>query len=241
MQVMQTRPRFAVQSLLAILFAAAALVAGCSSSSSEKSNAPLPDAAELLQQSAATTKAQQSVHLLLTVEGTIKGLPVEKLDGDLTNTPAVAAEGTVDLNAFGQKISDAKFVVADGILYAALTAGDPLSDYGPAEKIYDVSTILNPELGLANVLSSFTDPKAEGRESINGTEGVRVTGTVSADAVNKIAPQLKAEGPVPGTAWISEDGDHALLQAKLEPTPGNSVTMTLTDWGKQVTVTKPAS
>ncbi|CDP82679.1 LprG protein [Mycolicibacterium farcinogenes] len=240
MQVMQTRPRFAVQSLLAILFAAAALVAGCSSSS-EKSNAPLPDAAELLQQSAATTKAQQSVHLLLTVEGTIKGLPVEKLDGDLTNTPAVAAQGTVDLNAFGQKISDAKFVVADGTLYAALTAGDPLSDYGPAEKIYDVSTILNPDLGLANVLANFTDPKAEGRESINGTEGVRVTGTVSAEAVNKIAPQLKAEGPVPGTAWISEDGDHALLQAKLEPTPGNSVTMTLTDWGKQVTVTKPAS
>nr|MDT0524175.1 LppX_LprAFG lipoprotein [Streptomyces sp. DSM 41633] len=113
--------------------------------------------------------------------------------------------------------------------------------YGPAEKIYDVSTILNPELGLGNVLSNFTDPKAEDRESINGTEGVRVTGTVSAEAVNKIAPQLKAEGPVPGTAWITEDGNHTLLQAKLEPTPGNSVTMTLSDWGKQVTVTKPAS
>lgn len=238
---MQTRRRFAAQSLLATFFAATALVAGCSSSSSEKSSALLPDAAQLLQESATTTKAQQSVHLLLTVQGEIKGLPIEKLDGDLTNTPAVAAEGTVDLNFMGQKISDAKFVVADGILYAALTPGDPLSGYGPAEKIYDVSTILNPELGLGNVLSNFTDPKAEDRESVNGTEGVRVTGTVSAEAVNKIAPQLKAEGPVPGTAWISEEGDHALLQAKLEPTPGNSVTMTLSDWGKQVTVTKPAS
>lgn len=237
---MQTRPRFAVQSLLAILFAAAALVAGCSSSSSEKSNAPLPDAAQLLQESSASTKAQQSVHLLLTVQGTIQGLPVEKLDGDLTNTPEVAAQGTADLLFAGQKLADAKFVVAGGDLYAALTPGDPLSNYGPAANIYDISAILNPDNGLANVLANFSDPKADGRESINGTEAVRVTGTVSADAVNKIAPQLKAEGPVPGTAWITED-NHTLLQAKLEPTPGNSVTMTLTDWGKQVTVTKPAS
>jgi lipoprotein LprG len=242
MQVMQTRPRFAVQSLLATFFAATALVAGCSSSSStETSTAPLPDAAQVLQESAASTKAQQSVHLLLTVQGTIDGLPIEKLDGDLTNTPEVAAEGTTDLIAFGQKIEDAKFVVADGNLYAALTPGDPLSNYGPAEKIYDISAILNPDTGLANVLANFSDAKADGRESIGGTEGVRVTGTVSADAVNKIAPQLKATGPVPGTAWITEDGNHTLLQAKLEPTPGNSVTMTLTDWGKQVTVTKPAS
>ncbi|MGV0742588.1 LppX_LprAFG lipoprotein [Mycolicibacterium sp. XJ870] len=236
---MQTRPRFAVQSLLAIMFTAVALVAGCSSSS-ETSDAPLPDAATLLQDSTATTKSHQSVHLLLTVQGKIDGLPVEKLDGDLTNAPAVAAQGTADLIAFGQRIADAQFVVAEGDLYAALTPGDPLSNYGPAANIYDVSAILNPDTGLANVLANFSDAKSDGREAINGTEAVRVTGNVSADAVNKIAPQLEATGPVPAAAWITEDGDHTLLQAKLEPSPGNSVTMTLSDWGKQVTVTKPA-
>ena len=45
---------------------------------------------------------------------------------------------------------------------------------------------------------------------------------------------------MPGTAWITEDGNHELMQAKLEPSPGNSVTMTLSDWGEPVTVTKPA-
>lgn len=149
---MQTRPRFAVQSLFAILATAAALVAGCSSSS-ETSDAPLPDGAALLQESASKTKTQQSVHLLLTVQGKVDGLPVEKLDGDLTNAPAVAAEGTADLIAFGQKIADAKFVIADGNLYAALTPGDPLSNYGAAANIYDVSAILNPDTGLANVLA----------------------------------------------------------------------------------------
>lgn len=226
--------------MLAILFASVTLIAGCSSSSSEKSADPLPDAATVLEKSTATTKAQESVHLLLTVQGKIDGLPVEKLDGDLTNVPEVAAAGTANLMFAGMKIEDARFTVFNGDLWAAMSASEPLSNYGAAAKIYDVAAILNPDTGLANVLANFSDPKADGRESINGTEAVRVTGNVSADAVNKIAPQLKATGPVPGTAWIAEDEGNTLLQAKLEPTPGNSVTMTLSDWGKPVTVAPPA-
>ena len=95
-------------------------------------------------------------------------------------------------------------------------------------------------MGLANVLANFSDPKADGRETINGVDTVKITGTVSADAVNKIAPQIAATGPVPGTAWIAEDGNHELMQAQLEPSPGNSVQMTLSKWGKPVTVDKPA-
>ena len=102
-----------------------------------------------------------------------------------------------------------------------------------------MSAILNPETGLANVLANFSDPKAEGRETVNGVETVRITGNISAEAVNKIAP-LGATGPVPGTAWIAEEGNHELVQAKMDPGPGNIVTMTLSDWGKPVTVTKPA-
>lgn len=90
------------------------------------------------------------------------------------------------------------------------------------------------------MLANFSDPKAEGRENVSGVDTVRVTGTVSAEAVNAIAPQIGATGPVPATAWIEEEGSHNLAQAKLEPSPGNSVTMTLSEWGKQVTVTKPA-
>ena len=222
----------------AALFAAIALVAGCSSSS-DNSSKELPDAATLLQQSSETTKAQTSVHLLLTVAGEIKELPIESLEGDLTTTPAVAAQGKANISFLGQRLEGVEFVVADGTLYGALTAGS-YQDLGPAVDIYDASAILNPDTGLGNVLAGFSDPKADGRETINGAEAVRITGNVSAEAVNKIAPQMHATGPVPGTAWISEDGDHQLAQVKLEPSPGNSMTMTTTDWGKPVTVTKPA-
>jgi lipoprotein LprG len=231
---MQTR----LLAIFAVLFTAIALIAGCSSKSSDPSKA-LPDAATLLKQSSDTTKSQTSVHLKLTVQGQIKELPIESLEGDLTNTPAVGAQGTANIVFLGQRLQGVDFTVADGTLYAALTKGS-YQDLGPAADIYDVSAILNPDTGLANVLANFTNPKADGRETLNSVDTVRVTGTVSADAVNKIAPQIAATGPVPGTAWIREDGNHELVQAKLEPTPGNSITMTCSDWGKSVTVNKPA-
>lgn len=225
--------------VFAALFAAIALVAGCSSSS-DSSSKDLPDAAPLLQQSSETTKAETSVHLLITVTGEVKELPIETLEGDLTNSPAVAAQGKANLIFLGQKLDDIGFVVADGNLFATLTSGGAYQDFGPAADIYDVSAILNPQTGLANVVANFSDPKADGRETINGVETVRITGTISAEAVNGIAPQLEAKGPVPGTAWIAEGGNHELIQAKMEPTPGNSITMTMSDWGKSVTVNKPA-
>ena len=127
---MQTRPRHAVHALFALLFAAAVLVAGCSSSTSESSKA-LPDAATLLKESSETTRNLQSVHLQLTVAGQIPELPLESLAGDLTNTPAVAAQGKANILFLGQRLEGVDFVVADGILYGAISAGS-YQDFGPA-------------------------------------------------------------------------------------------------------------
>jgi lipoprotein LprG len=230
---MQTR----LLAIFAVLFTAIALVAGCSSKSQDSSKA-LPDAATLLKQSSETTKSESSVHMKLAVQGEIKELPIESLEGDLTTKPAVGAQGTANIVFLGQRLEGVDFAVVDGTLFAALTKGS-FQDLGPAVDIYDVSAILNPDTGLANVLANFTDPKADGRETLNGVDTVRVTGMVSADAVNKIVP-IAATAPVPGTAWIREDDNHELIQAKLEPTPGTGITMSCSDWGKPVTVSKPA-
>jgi lipoprotein LprG len=237
---MQTRPKNAVRSLWPIftaLFAAVILIAGCSSSEG-KSNESLPDAATLLKESNATTRALKSVHLELTVGGNFENFPIKTLSGDLTQAPAVAAQGNAKLTFQGSDV-DAKFVVVDGDLYVALS-GDSFIDMGPAADVYDISAILSPDKGLANVIANFSDPKSESTETINGVETVKVTGQVSAEAVNSIAPSIKATQPSPGTAWIEKDGDHNLVQAKLEPSPGNTIQMTLSDWNKPVTVTKPA-
>ncbi len=223
--------------MVTALFAATVLFAGCSSSEG-KSSENLPDAATLLKESNATTRALKSIHLELTVEGTINDFPIKTLSGDLTQVPADAAQGNAKLTFQGSDV-EAKFVVIDTKLFVALS-GDSFIDMGPAADVYDISAILNPDKGLANVLANFSDPKSEGTETVNGVETVKVTGQVSADAVNAIAPPIAATGPVPGTAWIEKDGDHKLVQAKLEPSAGNSVQMTLSDWDKPVTVTQPA-
>jgi len=220
--------------ILATLLAAALLVSGCS----KKSSDPLPDAAGLLKQSIATTKALTSAHLEIVVNGKIDGLPVKKLSGDLTNVPAVAISGSSTISMGGSDV-DVQLVVVDGTLYAALTPNSWL-DMGPAAEVYDPSVILNPDDGLANMLTAISDPKSEGFETIGGVPTVKITGQVRADAVNKLIPQLKASGPIPATAWIEKDAPNQLVQAQVDQSDGNNVQLTLSEWDKPVTVTKPA-
>ena len=225
------RRTFAV---LTALVTAAALASGCSSKPSE----PLPDAAQLVQQSIATTKALKSAHLEIAVNGKITGLPVKTLSGDLTNVPSVAISGSSKISMGGTDV-DIQLVVLDGTLYAALTPNSWL-DMGPAAEVYDPSVILNPDTGLANMLSNVTDAKADGFDTIGGVQTVRLTGKVAADAVNKLIPQLKAAGPLPATVWIEKDAPNQLVQAKVDQSESNSVQLTLSEWDKPVTVTKPA-
>jgi lipoprotein LprG len=231
---MQTRRRLFV--VLAAMSIAAALIAGCSSGS-EQSGAPLPDATTLVKQSTDVTKNLKSAHLVLTVSGKIPGLPIKTLTGDLTTAPATAASGDVQLTMGGSEV-DANFVVLDGELYATLTP-NKWSDFGKAADIYDVSALLNPDTGVANVLANLTDPKAEGRDTINGQSAIRISGNVPADAVNKLASNLSAGKTTPTTVWIQETGDHQLVQAKMDKSSGNSVQITLSNWNQPVQVSKP--
>ncbi|MDI3315081.1 MAG: LppX_LprAFG lipoprotein [Mycobacterium sp.] len=234
---MQTRRRIPgrLPAVLAAVSVTAAVLVGCSSA--KHAAKPLPDAATLLKECSQTTKGVKSVHLVLSVTGKVKGLPVKTLTGDLTTAPSTAAKGDATITLAGSDV-DAQFVVYDTVLYAALTP-NKWSDFGPAADIYDPASILNPHTGLANMLANFIDPKAEGRESLNGQDTVRITGKVSANAVNALAPQLNATQPLPATVWIQENGSHQLVQAKMDQSPGNSIQMTLSNWGEPVQVTKP--
>jgi lipoprotein LprG len=231
---MQTRRR--LSAVIAALCIAPALFAGCSSGS-KQSGPPLPDAGTLIKQSSDTTKNVKSAHVVLSVNGKITGLPIKTLTADMTNVPATAASGNASIT-FGGSDIDANFVVVDGNLYATLTP-NKWSDFGKASDIYDISAILSPDVGLSNVLANMTDAKAVSRDNINGQNTIQITGNVSADAVNKIAPPFNATKPVPATVWVQETGDHQLVQVKLEKSSGNAVQMTLSNWGAPVTVTKP--
>jgi len=152
--VMQTR----LLAIFAAVVAATALFAGCSSNSQDSAKA-LPDAATLLKQSSDTTRSQSSMHLKIAVAGQIKELPIESLEGDLTTTPAVAAQGTANIVFLGQRLEGVDFAVVGGTLYGALTKGS-YQDLGPAADIYDPSAILNPDTGLANLQQRSQTPQS---------------------------------------------------------------------------------
>lgn len=236
MQGMQKSRR--LLAVLAAVSVAITLAAGCSIKKKD-SGGPLPDAKAtqtLVTQATEASKAVKSAHIVLTVNGKIPGLSIKTLTGDL-NTEPTAAKGNVKLTFAGSDI-DADFVVIDGILYATLTP-NKWSDFGKASDVYDPSQILSTDKGVANVLANFSEPKADGRENINGQSTIRITGKTTAQAVNAIAPPFSASDPVPTTIWIQDGGDHQMVQAKLERGTGNSVQMTLSNWGQQVQVTKP--
>jgi len=230
---MQTCRR--ILAVLTALLAVALFVSGCSS---KKAADPLPDAAGLVQQSIQTTKGLKSAHLEIAVTGKLEGLPLKSLSGDLTNVPATAVKANAKVVMGGSDI-DADLVVLDGTLYAALTPDNWL-DMGPAAEVYDPSVILTPDTGLANLLGSLSEGKSQGFETIGGVPTVKITGKVASDAVNKLIPRLRATGPLPATVWIEKDAPNQLVQADLEQSAGNSVQLTLSDWDKPVTVTKPA-
>lgn len=235
---MQTPRR--LMAVLAALSIATTLVAGCSISKKAKGG-PLPDGKTLVTQSAEVTKGVKSAHLVLTVNGKITGLPLKTLTGDLTTTPTTAGKGTARIIIIGSEI-EADFVILDGELYTTALTPGKWDDVGKIDELlhYDPSAILNPDTGVANILANLNDPKAQGRDTINGQSAVRVSGNVNADVVNKLAP-LGATGSTPTTVWIQETGDHQLAQVMLDKGSGNSIQMTLSNWNQPVQVTKPGN
>jgi lipoprotein LprG len=206
-------------------------VAGCSSSTD--SGAPLPDGAALLKDAAEATKPINSSHFAMKVNGQVAGIPVKEVNGDLTKEGS--AKGNAKLDQFGQ-VFEVEFVLVEKELYLKGITGS-WQKLGDASSIYDPSAILDPERGVAKMLSSVQSPKTEAREDINGVKTFRVTGKVAKDVIVGLVPGVQSDVDV--KVWVREDGNHQPVKATVQVTPGNSVDITLSDVDKPVSVSKP--
>ncbi|WP_306359563.1 LppX_LprAFG lipoprotein [Nocardia sp. CC227C] len=244
----------------------AALVSGCSGGSDDPATtaaAPppteLPDGAQIVQESARTTQTLQSVHLTLNVNN-IPNLPVEMVDADVTNQPEGSGQAMGEAKvrtAENEPFIETKFLVVDKTLYAAQD-GVKYAPVGPAEKMYDPGVILDKDKGLANAIAQVQNPQVEKRETINGVETVKVTGTISGSVIDPIVPRVgDGIGELPITLWIQDVAPPTTSAAPLPSSaasPGTgpnlikaevtkdqgSVELELSDHGKPVTVAKPA-
>lgn len=223
--------------LLVALLATLGLVAGCSKGGdAPKNDAPLPDAKAVIDSAAATAKQLRDVYLDLGVDGTVPKLPVKSVSAYLTNDPKVAGQGDAEVTFNGTQVK-AKFVVADTHLWAQFGTGQVYQDMGLASDIYDASAILDPNKGIANLLSSVRDPKVEGREQIGGNDTVRISGVIPGSALAGIVPKAEL-GDRPLTFWIQEAKPNNLVRANVGFDAG-TLSVTLSDWGKKVKLLDP--
>ncbi|OLF10862.1 hypothetical protein BLA60_12505 [Actinophytocola xinjiangensis] len=225
--------------LLAVLACTAVAATACSSS--DEPAGDLPDGAGLLKDAAATTAKIEAAHFTLTVNGEVPGLDVRSAEGDLTREgDGGAAQGTVSMNLLGQ-LFEGEFVLVDDKVWIKGPTGDhqelPAS---MVANLYDPGAILDPERGVANVLSNVQDPATEGTEDIDGESTYRVKGKVARDVVSSLVPGIDSDVEI--TFWVLQDGDHRPVKASVAvPADGDpSVDVTLSDVGKQVDITPPA-
>jgi lipoprotein LprA len=244
---MKISPRTVIATASAA-FAVVILIGGCGSHSSNSvassgasTSATSGDAANLLKSAADAMRKVTGMHVSLSVQGDVSNLRVTKLDGDISNTPQTVATGTATL-LLGKSPQDANFVFVDGHLYSDLGQPGSYTDFGNGVSIYNVSVLLDPDKGLANILSKLQGGSVAGNEQVNGIATTKINGNSSADDIATLAGfglTTKDVKTVPTTVWIATDGSFHLVQLQIKPSGDTSVTLTMSDWGKQVTATKP--
>lgn len=234
---------------------------GCSSDSddgSETSENGSSPSLPILASAAEATDALTGAHFRIEVDGTLQALNIASIEGDITNTPADAAEGTATVKLGPEQESETPFVYVDDTFYANIN-DDGYLDYGDGSSIYDVSVLLNSDQGLASVLRAIEDATEEGSETIDGVETTKVSGIVPAEAVARLSGSVRPgpDGELPeipesdtditAEVWITGDNQVAQLVVKPENPPAEQgeepeeVTMTikLSEWDKTVEVQAP--
>ena len=217
--------------------ALAATLAGCA----QHSTTGTADAAALVTQSAAAMRAVTGAHFTLNADGKVPNLKVTKVEGDVSSTPAPVGTATATVAA-GLDAVDTKLIYTDGRLYSDIADPGHWTDYGDGSSIYNISILLNPQKGLANALATLKNPTAAVHEDIDGVPATRITATSSTTDIALLAGATKAPEKareVPVTVWIADTDPHHLLKAQVDITPDAHVSMTLSDFGKTVTATKP--
>jgi lipoprotein LprG len=229
--------RSAARIVVAVSVMALALV-GCSSSSTPPTStaAPPPAAADLIATSATAMKAVTSAHFTITVTGTLPDLTVQSADGDLTGTGD--AKGTAKINQLGQLVEVEFVVVAKDLYLKGPTGGFTKLPAALAGAVYDPTAILNPDKGVAKVLTGATglSPTTE-----SGSNYV-VTGTVPKDIAAGLTPGISTD--VAGTFTIDKATSQVAsvaFGAKGSDGKDAKVELALSDYNKAVTVTAPPS
>ncbi len=163
--------------LIAVLVVLLGLAA-CKSGKTDTASANLPAGDALLKESSAAMHDIKTAKFLITADGAIAGLNLHKAEGTLTREGN--AKGTAQIDQSGATVELSFVIVGDKIYLKGPTGGYQALPLALAASVYDPSAILNPDRGIAKVLSTATDAKTEAIEEVDGKQAYRVAATMNA-------------------------------------------------------------
>jgi lipoprotein LprG len=227
--------------LLAGLGLLAVLVAGCTSGGSESGAATLPPAPTVLNNAGASMRGVTSVHFTITVNGTLPGVPVQNATGDLNAQGQ--AKGSAKLTELGQLVQ-VDFVLVDKVFYLkGPTGGYQRIPAALAGSLFDPTAILDPNRGVAKLLTSVRGGTTQARETVDGVDCYRVGGKVDNAVVAALLPGISSD--VTATIWVAADSRNLPVKAEFT-VPGTgggkgaTVDVDISNVDAPVTVTAPA-
>ena len=224
------------------LFALLVVLAACTdkpgtSASQTADNLPAGDA--LVKESAAAMREIKTAQFLIAADGAVAGLSLRRAEGTLTKEGN--AKGTAQIEQSGANVELSFVIVGDKIYLKGPTGGYQTLPLTLAASVYDPSAILDPDRGIAKVLSSATDAKTEASESVDGKTAWRVAATSAAADLAAIIPGVT--GSVPGKVWIDSSDKRLLKAAFALPSAGDAkggtVTVTFKEFDAPATISAP--
>jgi len=233
---------FRLRPSLALLTALVALTS-CTDSKPQTTESPvasnLPAGDVLLQESATAMRDIKTAQFLITADGAVAGLKLRRAEGTLTKEGS--AKGTAQIEQDGNNVELTFVIVGDKIHIKGPTGGFQELPLALAASVYDPSAILDPDRGIAKVLSTATGATTEASEAVDGQEAWRVAATMNATDLVAIIPGVS--GTVPGKTWIS-NADKRLLKATftlpdVADAKGGTVTVTFKEFDAPATISAP--
>jgi lipoprotein LprG len=230
---------FRIRPVLA-LFAALVALTSCTSSDSKKDESAtgLPDGAALVRDSAAAMREIKTAKFLITADGAISGLSLRRAEGTLTRQGS--AQGTAQIEQAGQNVELTFVLVGDKIYIKGPTGDYQALPLTLAATVYDPSAILDPDRGIAKVLSTATDAKTEAAEAVDGVDAWRVAVTANGADLSTIIPGVTANAP--GKVWIGKSDkrlDKAVFTLPADGGATGTVTVTFKEFDAPADIKAP--
>lgn len=210
-----------------VVLACALALTGCSGGSGGDSQGSLPQGPQTLQQASNSMRDLKSVAFTISTEGDPVSFPVKS--GEVRLLRNGDAEGRLHVQV-GMSMETEFVLLGDVLYYKGLTGGYEKASKEQLRSLYDPSAVLDPERGIAKLLTAARGVQPEAREKVGGKDAYRVKVTLPKQEIEGLIPGVDED--LQGQVWISAD-DHRLLKVRgeLPPSGGKgAVVITFTEF-----------